>query len=309
MKTIDINGTFRLEKEIAATIGFFDGVHAGHRFLIEQLKSLAPDLPTAVITFPHHPFITLQPKYQPDLLTTLDEKLYQLSTTGIDLCLLLDFTESISQLSAKTFIQDKLNEQMRVRRLLIGYDHRFGKGREEGFDDYVKYGADCGMAVVQAKELPFTEARVSSTAIRNELSKKNLGKANQMLSYRYTLQGKVVHGNKVGREIGFPTANIEVGNKAKVIPGDGVYAAWVYIEDNKFPGMVYIGNRPTVSHQGEKRIEVHLPDFSGDLYQKSLRLEFVEFLREEQHFDGLPELRKQLICDAAKIKSILLSTI
>jgi riboflavin kinase/FMN adenylyltransferase len=306
MEIIEINVSFRIKNEIAATIGFFDGVHAGHRFLIDQLKSLPLDLPTAVITFPQHPLTTLRPSYQPDLLTTLDEKLHQLSTTGIDYCLLLDFSKPVSQLSAKAFMQDVLRKQMQVRQLLIGYDHRFGKDRAAGFNDYEKYGKACEMDVVQAKEFPTTDMHVSSTAIRNKLSEKNLKEANQMLSYRYTLQGEVIAGNKLGRKMGFPTANLEISDKNKVIPGEGIYAAWAYVENLKFPGMVYIGKRPTVTDHGEKRIEVHLLGFSGDLYGKPIRLEFVEFLRDDQHFDSLEELRKQLIVDKDKTQSALL---
>jgi riboflavin kinase/FMN adenylyltransferase len=295
MEIIKINDSFRLKNEIAATIGFFDGVHAGHRFLIDQLNRLSAVLPTAVITFPQHPRITLQSGYVPDLLTTLDEKLYQLSTTGIDYCFLLDFTKPVSQLSAKDFIREKLRKQMQVRQLLIGYDHRFGRNRTEDFADYVKYGEESGMKVIQARELP-NAGHISSTFIRNKLSEKNLKEANRMLSYRYTLEGKVIAGNKLGREIGFPTANLEINNN-KVVPGEGIYAAWTYVENEKFPGMVYIGKRPTVLSDGEKRIEVHLLDFSGDLYGKTIRLEFVEFLRDDQYFDNFQDLRRQLILD------------
>ncbi|GHT09930.1 riboflavin biosynthesis protein [Bacteroidia bacterium] len=300
MEIININDTFRLKDEIAATIGFFDGVHAGHRFLINQLKTLAVDLPTAVITFPQHPRITLQSDYIPKLLTTLDEKLVQLATTGIDYCLLLDFTKPVSQLSAKAFIQEKLRKQMQVKQLLIGYDHRFGKNRAEGFNDYVEQGKACGTTVIQALELPDSD-HVSSTTIRNKLSERKLKEANQMLSYHYTLQGKVIPGNQLGHQIGFPTANLQTDDN-KVIPGEGIYAVWVDVETEKYPGMVYIGKRPTVITGGEKRIEVHLLDFSGDLYGKTLRLEFVEFLRDDQRFDSMEALRKQLQLDKENIQ-------
>jgi riboflavin kinase/FMN adenylyltransferase len=292
MEIININDSFRLNEEIAATIGFFDGVHAGHRFLINQLKSLAVDWPTAVISFPQHPRITLQSDYIPELLTTLDERLELLSTIGIDYCLLLDFTKPVSQLSAKAFIQDKLRKQMQVRQLLIGYDHRFGKNRAEGFNDYVEQGKACGMSVIQAMELPDAE-HVSSTTIRNKLAERNVKEANQMLTYQYALQGEVIAGDKLGRQIGFPTANLQITDN-KVIPGEGIYAAWVDVGGEKYPGMVYIGKRPTIIAGGEKRVEVHLLDFSGDLYGKTLRLAFVEFLRDDTHFDGLDALRKQL---------------
>ncbi|MDR3340196.1 MAG: riboflavin biosynthesis protein RibF [Candidatus Symbiothrix sp.] len=285
-----------MQTEIAATIGFFDGVHAGHRFLIEQLKALANGLPSHAITFWQHPQITLQNGYNPFLLTTLDEKLYQLSTTGIDYCLLMDFTQSLSELSAGDFIRNVLRKQLQVRTLLIGYDHRFGKNRTESFPDYVRYGKECGMDVLQAMELPDATVHISSTQIRNSLSKKQIAEANRMLSYSYTLHGKVIPGNQLGRQIGFPTANLEV-EKTKMIPGEGIYAVWVYWENNQLPGMAYIGYRPSVSSFGERRIEVHLLDFSGDLYGKTLRLEFIKFLRDDQYFGSLEELSRQLSLD------------
>jgi riboflavin kinase/FMN adenylyltransferase len=229
-----------------------------------------------------------------------------LATTGIDYCFLLDFTKPISQLSAKAFIQNVLRKQMQVRQLLIGYDHRFGKNRAEGFEAYVEYGKAVEMSVVQALALPDAGTYVSSTAIRNKLLEKELTEANRMLSYRYTLQGEVVAGNKLGHQIGFPTANLKIADE-KVIPGEGIYAVWVYVENKKLPGMVYIGKRPTILAGGEKRVEVHLLDFSGDLYGKTLRLEFVEYLRDDKHFEGLEALRKQLCIDKENTRLQLLN--
>ena len=292
-----INSNFSIDDEMAATIGFFDGVHAGHCFLLEQLKmqANARKLPSMAITFLQHPQSVLQTGYQPDLLSTFDERIERLSLSGIDYCLLLDFTQPLSQLSAKEFIQRKLREEWLIKLLLIGYDHRFGKNRKEGFEDYVKYGKECGMEILQALELPDT--LVSSTLIRNCLLDKNVKEANRMLSYFYCLKGKVVEGDRLGREIGFPTANLEINDKNKIIPGDGVYASIVDWKQKKYAGMVYIGKRPTITAQGEERIEVHLFDFSGDLYGETLRLEFVEFLHKDKQFESVDGLRKQLFAD------------
>jgi riboflavin kinase/FMN adenylyltransferase len=305
MKIIKIDNSFQPIGEIAATTGFFDGVHSGHRYLIDQLKILAETkgLPAAVVTFSQHPKITLQTGYVPDLLNTLDEKLYQLSTTGIDYCFILDFTKELSLLDARTFIQEKLYNQLHVKQLLIGHDHRFGKNRTESFADYVKYGKACGMEIVRALELP--DLHVSSTVIRKQLADRQLKEANQLLSYNYSLEGKVIAGNRLGREIGFPTANLELSDVSKVVPGTGVYAAWVYVDHQKYPGMIYIGKRPTVTNQGETRIEAHILDFSGDLYGKTLRLEFVGLIREEKQFSGLGELKKQLVKDKNDTQSVL----
>lgn len=308
MEIINIDDSFHFNSGIAATIGFFDGVHSGHRFLLSQLKSLASlnNLPASVITFPEHPKLILQTGFKPDLLTTLNEKIQQLESTGIDYCFLLNFSQSVSQTSAEEFIQNFLRKQLNVRLLLIGYDHRFGKNRAEGFEDYVKYGEECGMKVIRASELPNTEMPVSSTSIRNKLLNGYLEEANKMLSYNYPIEGIVVAGNKLGRQIGFPTANLELTDKNKVIPSDGIYAAWVYIGDNIYHGMAYIGTRPTVTSEGNRRIEVHILDFTGDLYGKTIRLELVKLLREDQHFNNLEELKRQLIIDKENtIKTLL----
>ena len=296
MEIINSDHSFPLNNEMAATIGFFDGVHTGHCFLLEQLKMQADarKLPSMAITFPQYPQSVLQTGTQPELLSTLNERIDRLSLSGIDYCLLLDFTLSLSQLTAKEFIQKKLKDEFHVRLLLIGYDHRFGKNRAEGFDDYVRYGKECGMEIIQAMKLP--DVAVSSTHIRNCLSDKRIKEANRMLSYHYRLEGKVIEGNRLGSKIGFPTANLE-SPKDKIIPGDGVYACWVNWNQKKYGGMVYIGKRPTVAISGEKRIEIHLFHFSGDLYGETILLEFVEFLREDKQFKNVEELKKQLCAD------------
>jgi riboflavin kinase/FMN adenylyltransferase len=297
MKIINSNHTFQLNDAMAATIGFFDGVHAGHRFLLAQLKTQAKvrELPSMVITFPQHPQSVLHSEFQPKLLNTFDERIERLSLSGIDYCLLLDFTPSLSRLSAKEFIQKKLKEEWHVKLLLIGYNHRFGKNRAEGFEDYVKYGEACGMEIMRALELP--DIPVSSTRIRTCLFEKRIEEANRMLSYSYRLEGTVIEGNRLGRTIGFPTANLKINDKNKMIPGEGIYAVWVYWKLRKYGGMAYIGKRPTITAHGEPRIEVHLFDFSGDLYGETLQLDFVEFLREDKRFENVEDLQNQLFLD------------
>ena len=296
-----------MQKEVAATIGFFDGVHSGHRFLIRQLRELADSagLPATVITFRQHPQSVLQAGFQPELLCTLDERISLLSSLDIDYCYLIDFSKELSQLNAQTFISEILRKRLNVKQLLIGYDHRFGKNRAEGFPEYVKYGREYGLKVVQALELQ--GIHVSSTLIRNKLVEGNLEEANQLLSYNYNLEGKVIEGNKLGREIGFPTANIEINDKNKVILKEGIYAAWVHVGTAKYQGMAYIGRRPTVVSNGEQRIEVHILNFSNEIYGETIRLEFVKFLREDKTFGSLAELKEQLIKDKENILSIFKS--
>ena len=297
MEIINSNHAFLSNNETVASIGFFDGVHSGHRFLIEQLKRQAKAYkqPSMVITFPQYPQSILHPEIQPELLNTFNERIYRLSQLEIDYCFVLEFTQSLSQLTAKEFIQKKLKEEWNVKALLIGYDHRFGKNRTEGFDDYFKYGKECGMEIVRVSELP--DYTVSSTHIRSCLLDRKIKEANRMLSYCYHLEGKVIEGNSLGNKIGFPTANLEVNDKNKIIPGNGIYAAWVYWEQKKYAAMVYIGRRPTITANGEKRIEIHLINFSGDLYGKTLQLEFVDFLREDKQFESVEVLQKQLHSD------------
>ena len=308
MEIINSDHPFLLNNETAATIGVFDGVHSGHRFLLEQLKiqANANNLPSMVITFPQYPQNVLQSGIRQESLNTFSERIYHLSQSGIDYCLLLDFTRELSQLSAKEFIQNILKEKWNVRLLLIGYDHRFGKNREEGFNKYLKYGKECGIEIIHALELPDIQA--SSSQIRNYLLDNKIKEANRMLSYYYPLTGKVIEGNRIGNKFGFPTANLSVDDENKIIPGDGIYAVFVKWNNRKYDGMVYIGKRPTITTHGEKRIEVHLINFSGNLYGETLQLEFVEFLREDRNFGNIEDLRKQLNADRETAVEILRTT-
>lgn len=283
---------------LVATIGFFDGVHIGHRFLIEQVKREAArrGLPSAVITFPVHPRKVLQKDYQPALLCGFDEKIERLSTTEIDYCVCLDFTVDISKLSARDFMQKVLKERLSVDTLIIGYDHRFGHNREDGFSDYKRYGDEMGMDVVEAIALPGTE-HVSSSRIRRLLGEGQVRKAAQLLSYNYTISGKIVEGFKVGRTIGFPTANIQLWETYKVIPAFGVYAVYVHVDDKRYDGMLYIGRRPTLHNGDNISVEVNLFDFEGNLYNKDLTAEFLEFMRHDEKFSDIDTLKDQIRAD------------
>lgn len=295
------NGSF------VVTLGFFDGVHIGHRYLIEQVKEEAKrlSLPSAVITFPVHPRKVLQKDYQPALLCGYDEKLEQLATTHVDYCISLPFTIELSQLSAKEFIHDVLKERIGVHTLFVGYDHRFGHNREDGFSQYLQYGEEVGMNVVQAQELQIAGEGVSSSKIRTLLKEGNILKANELLSYNYTLSGKIVEGYQVGRTIGFPTANIRAWERYKVVPALGVYAVRVHIKDEEYEGMLYIGTRPTLHQDSEISVEVNIFDFDGNLYNQSLTVEFIDFIRADMKFDGLHALVAQIHKDKRAVKERL----
>lgn len=285
------------------TIGFFDGVHLGHRYLLNQVKEEAKrlNLPSAVVTFPVHPRKVLQKDYQPALLCRYEEKIEQLQTTGIDYCITLPFTTDIAEMTAQEFMQQVLKQDIGIHTLIVGYDHRFGHNREDGFQEYVKYGNELGMNVIEAKELQIDGENVSSTKIRRLLKNGEIEKANSLLTYNYTLSGKIVEGYRVGRTIGFPTANIKSWERYKVIPKLGVYAVLVHIRDIIYEGMLYIGTRPTLHDDPEISVEVNIFNFNADLYDQSLTVEFIDFIREDKKFDRMEELIDQIHNDKSLV--------
>ena len=301
------------EKDLSpavATIGFFDGVHGGHRFLIRQVREAAAlrGLASAVITFPEHPRAVMHPDFHPELLSTCNEKLELLAQTGIDRCVLLDFTPELAALSARQFME-MLHGQYAIRALVIGYDHRFGHGRSEGFDDYVRYGHELGMEVLPAEayHLPASDCPlpVCSSSVRRLLREGDVASAARYLGYPYFLNGIVVGGFRMGRRIGYPTANLQVNDECKVIPARGVYAVRVEVDGCIYGGMLNIGCRPTFDNGANATIEAHLFDFKSDIYNHSLRLFFVQRIRSERKFDSVEELVAQLHQDAEIARGML----
>ena len=278
-----------------ATIGFFDGVHLGHRFLIQQVKVAATQTgwQSSIITFPVHPRQVIQSEFQPQLLSSPEEKIELLASTGVDNCILLPFTRELSQLTAYEFMQ-LLYDKYKVRMLVIGYDHRFGHNRAETFEDYCRYGRELGIHIMQASAYTQEQDKVSSSAIRRALQTGDIRTATKFLGYHYYLEGTVVDGYKVGRKIGFPTANLRVDFPYKLIPSIGVYAVCVYVNGGKYKGMLNIGYRPTINNGTDLSIEVHILDFQGDIYHQKMRIEFIEFLRPEEKFNSVDELILQM---------------
>lgn len=295
-----------IKQGIAATIGFFDGVHRGHRFLINELREWGRklNLPTAVITFPEHPRQVLHADYRPKLLDTFSEKLERLESTGVDFCIALDFTYELSLYSAADFIR-LLAEQYHVKGLLIGYDHRFGHDRSDGFEQYVVYGEQVGMEVKKASPYDDGNTRVSSSEIRRLLQDGNIERANLLLTYSYQLKGRIVTGHKVGRTIGFPTANIEIDSPYKLLPKEGVYAVWVMLLGKRYKGMLYIGRRPTLQNGDNQSVEVNILGFSGNVYDDEILVSFVSRVREDKIFDNIEALRKQLERDRIAVDKVL----
>lgn len=295
-----------IEQGIVATIGFFDGVHVGHRFLIKELKDWGKELnmPSAVITFPEHPRQVLHSDYRPRLLDTFQEKMERLETTGIDYCIALDFTYELSLYSAADFIR-LLAEEYHVKGLLIGYDHRFGHDRSDGFEQYVEYGGQVGMEVRKASPYDEENIRVSSSEIRRLLQEGKVEMANALLTYPYQLRGRIVSGYKVGRTIGFPTANIEVDSPYKLLPKVGVYAVWVELLGKRYKGMLYIGKRPTLQNGDNLTIEVNILGFSGNAYNDEITVSFVYAVREDKTFESVEALREQLERDRQTVDKLL----
>lgn len=305
---IVINDTQTIPPQgMAATIGFFDGVHLGHRFLIDELKQTAAarNLPAAVITFPEHPRTVLHSDYQPKLLNSFEEKIELLGGTGIDYCIVLPFTPELSRLSAQAFIEEVVSHRYRVKTLLTGYDHRFGYNRTDGFEQYTAYGKGCGVEVLRAPAFDAGRIRVSSSEIRAQLAAGNIRKANELLTYPYRLKGTIIAGNQIGRTIGFPTANIRVDEPFKVIPGIGIYAVRVSVNGTYYPGMLYIGNRPTLNCDNAISLEVNILNFSGDLYNREIDVFFEHYIRENRKFGSLDDLKQQLIKDREQVLSLL----
>ncbi|MCQ2193240.1 MAG: bifunctional riboflavin kinase/FAD synthetase [Paludibacteraceae bacterium] len=292
---------------LALTIGFFDGVHAGHRYLIDQVRAVADDehLKAAIFTFWPHPRITLNEHYKPNLLNSLDEKKELLMSSPLDYCIMTDFSMDLANLVAFDFMKEVLVKKLNVKHLIVGYDHRFGRNREEGFDDYVKHGLELGIKVTQADPYSDNNYTISSSFIRQLLAVGEINMANHYLGYPYALSGTVEKGQQVGRTIGFPTANLKLNIPNKCLPKIGVYAAMVGVGDKHYKSMLYIGTRPTTTVD-ELSIEAHLFNYEGDLYGQDITIYVEDRIRNQHKFEDLATLKKQLQKDARMAQKILM---
>ena len=282
-----------------ATIGFFDGVHKGHKFLISQVKEQARmrGLRSAVITFDRHPREVIYNKVS-KLLTPADEKVRRLKAEGIDECIVIPFTLGLSQLSAYEFMQ-MLRDDYGIKALQIGFDNCFGHGLTDGYENYVMYGEKLGIDIMQAKPMLIDEEKVSSSKIKALLAEGRVEDANSLLGYEYRISGKVVKGNQIGTSIGFPTANIGCVPEDKLIPKAGAYVATAL----GHKAMLNIGTNPTVSESNKMTIEVHIDDFNEDLYGQELTVSLCRRLRDEQCFPSLAALKRQLSSDLQEVRN------
>ncbi|MBP6948345.1 MAG: bifunctional riboflavin kinase/FAD synthetase [Bacteroidales bacterium] len=283
---------------VVAATGFFDGLHLGHRKVIEELTSIAVAQggESMIISFWPHPRTVLQQDaYKLRLLTTLEEKRELCFSLGIDRFEVICFDKEFSQLSTEEFFKRYLIGKYNVSTLVVGYDHRLGHGKDDR--DIEEIAASCGIRTVRVGELQVGERVISSTAIRNRLVEGDIARANEWLGYRYTLHGVVVAGNRLGRTIGFPTANMQLYEPLKLVPANGVYFVRVEVTGGTYKGICNIGTRPTVSNDSSRRIETHILDFDEEIYGLDIRISFIERLRDERRFGSLEELRRQLLLD------------
>jgi riboflavin kinase/FMN adenylyltransferase len=314
MQVIRDPAQFPFLTNAVVTSGTFDGVHIGHQRILARLREVAQASggPAVVITYWPHPRLVLgPPPSHPELLdlqliNTLDERIAKLAEFGVDYLLIVPFTKEFAQWTSEEYIQNLLLKTVGAKQLVIGYDHRFGKNREGGFD-YLSQNADrYGLTVEEIPREDVDAVGVSSTLIRQALRQGDIVTANRCLGYLYPLTGVVVHGQKLGRTIGYPTANMAVTEPLKLVPARGIYAVWaVTAAGTRHQAMLSIGVRPTIGNDLAQTIEVNLLDFSGDLYDQDLTLEFVTWLRAEEKYDGLDALIAQLALDEQNTRAAL----
>lgn len=297
MKTIFLNDNTEPLEPSVATIGFFDGVHLGHQYLISHVRQEAArsGLRSLVITFDRHPRQVLRQDYQPEMLSTLHTKLLLLSKTGIDTTALLHFDKDLASLSAYNFMAEVLRDRLNVRKLVIGYDNRFGHNRTEGFDDYVRYGSELGIEVIHNPAFILNDVNISSSVVRAFVKEGEIEHANRCLGYPYTIAGKVIDGYKEGRRIGFPTANLDPATIGQLIPAGGVYAVKVRLEHSMAfkPAMMNIGRRPTFGGH-RLSLETYIFNFDENIYGRTLLVSFMHRIREERKFNNVTQLIEQL---------------
>ena len=285
----------KLDNAVAA-IGTFDGVHYGHQKIINRLSEIAASTggETVIVTFFPHPRLIIDPENQDlKMINTIAEKAAMLEKLGVDHLIITPFTRDFSNLSAEEYIKDVLVGTIGIKHLIVGYDHRFGKDRKGGMAELIAYSGPLGYQVEEIPEQDINDVSVSSTKIRKALLTGDVALAAEFLGYPFSLYGRVIKGDKIGRTIGFPTANIFIEESYKLIPSDGIYAVTIGMNGDTYKGMAYIGQRPTINGM-TRNIEVNIFDFNQEIYGQYVTMCFMEFLRHDVKFTGLEALKEQL---------------
>ena len=301
MKLFHSISDFNCNKKTVVTLGTFDGVHLGHQKIINRLLNSVShdDLETVVLTFSQHPRTVLYADDKIKLLNTNEEKISLLEKKGIDNLIIHPFDMAFYELSGEEFVKNILVDKLNIQKIIIGYDHRFGKNRSSDIHDLIYFGKKYHFDVEQISAKEIDEISISSTKIRNAILMGDIALANQYLGYNYLFSGKVIQGNQLGRQIGFPTANIYIENKYKIIPKNGVYIVEVFFNEKSFNGMMNIGLKPTIGGKNIS-IEVNIFNFDQDIYNQKISISVLEFIRSEIKFNNIEQLKNQIKLDAIK---------
>ncbi|MBN2613600.1 MAG: bifunctional riboflavin kinase/FAD synthetase [Bacteroidales bacterium] len=299
MKIYNGTGNFKAINPVV-TIGIFDGVHLGHKQLLKRIKEVAQQISgeTVVLTLWPHPRLVLGKNNQFQLLSTLEEKINLIKNEGIDHLVIFPFDLRFAAITYEMFIEEYFVKAVKAAHIVIGFNHRFGKDRNGGFEQLKERSATFGYSVERLDQIVVEGYTVSSSEIRNLISNGNIDAANRLLGYKYPFEGSVVEGKKLGRQLGYPTANIQAKSENKLVPAKGVYAAFIEIEGLLYKGMLNIGYRPTIARQVHRlTIEMHIFNFNQNIYGKDVKILFVEKLRDEKKFQNADELKWQLMKD------------
>ena len=295
MKIFNNIQSYSPEKESILTIGTFDGVHIGHNKILTKLveESKKNNLSSLIMTFFPHPRMVLQKSQEIKMIDTIDEKIHLFEKTGVDNLIIQPFDENFSKIRAKEFVEEILVKKLKIKHIIIGYDHRFGKDREASVDDLKKFGLNYMFTVEEIAAQEIHSIAISSTKIRNAILKGEIKKCNEYLGRNFMLTGEVVHGDGLGKKINFPTANIEIPEAYKIIPKNGVYLVKAIINSEIYFGMMNIGVRPTIGGEN-KSLEIHFFNFKDNIYNKTFSVEIICKIRDEEKFSSIDELKIQL---------------
>ena len=295
MKIFNNIQSYSPEKESILTIGTFDGVHIGHNKILTKLveESKKNNLSSLIMTFFPHPRIVLQKSEEIKMIDTMDEKIHLFEKTGVDNLIIQPFDENFSKIRAKEFVEEILVKKLKIKHIIIGYDHRFGKDREASVEDLKKFGLNYMFTVEEIAAQEIHSIAISSTKIRNAILKGEIKKCNEYLGRNFMLTGEVVHGDGLGKKINFPTANIEIPETYKIIPKNGVYLVKAIINSEIYFGMMNIGVRPTIGGKN-KSLEIHFFNFKDNIYNKTISVEIICKIRDEEKFSSIDELKIQL---------------